>query len=158
MLVDGEVVHLNQTMLQDHVQVLSRRSEQVRDALNGALIEGLDHMVVLGEGGCDAPGTELGLHLGEPAANPGPQELGELDGDSIDRVDGVEGLGDDGVVDIDVGVMESGPTTNLARAGSQRARGCNHRARRRRNKVAKTYFVLQGKLSPVSITKTAIIV
>ena len=58
-------------MLQeDHVQVLSQQSEQIQNVVNGALIEGLDHDVVPCEGGCDAPGGQLGLSLGEPAMNP----------------------------------------------------------------------------------------
>ena len=62
-LVVGEVVHLNELALQNQVWVLRRRSEQIRDALDGALVKSLDHMVVLGEGGCDAPGSNLGLEV-----------------------------------------------------------------------------------------------
>ena len=81
-------------------------------------------MVVLSEGGRDAPGSELGLGLGKQAADLEPPELGELDGDSVDGVDGLVGLGDDGVIDIDVGVAE-----DRVRAGGQRTGTSIQRAR-----------------------------
>ena len=81
-------------------------------------------MVVLSEGGRDAPGSELGLGLGKQAADLEPPELGELDGDSVDGVDGLVGLGDDGVIDIDVGVTE-----DRVWAGGQRTWTGNQRAR-----------------------------
>ena len=89
-------------------------------------------MVVLGERSRDAPVGELSLRLGEPAAKLGPPELRELDGNGVDGLDGVLGLGDNGVVDVNIDVVEVGVRASKQRARSrnQRARGHNHRAGR----------------------------
>ena len=89
-------------------------------------------MVVLCEGGRDAASDELGLGLGEPAGDPGPAELREFDSDGVDGVDRLVGLGDNGVVDDNIDVVEVGVRASKQRARSrnQRARGYNHRAGR----------------------------
>ena len=79
-------------------------------------------MVVPYEGSRDAPGGKLGLRLGEPATNPGPPELRELDSDGVD---GVVGLGDDGVVDVNVGVVEGGIRAGAVTTGP----GCDETRR-----------------------------
>ena len=66
-LVVAEVVQLDEPALQDGVWVISSWNEELWDALNGALLQVLDHVVVLGQG----------LGLGKPAANLGLPELGE---------------------------------------------------------------------------------
>ena len=55
--------------------------------LDGALLLGLDHVVVLGQGRRDAAGDKLGLGLGKPDMNLRLPELGELDSDGVDGVD-----------------------------------------------------------------------
>ena len=67
--------------------VVSRRNEELGDVLDGALLLGLDHVVVLGQGRRDAAGDKLGLGLGKPAMNLRLPELGELDSDGVDGVD-----------------------------------------------------------------------
>ena len=49
-LVVAEVVQLNEPVLQDGVWVVSRRNEELGDVLDGALLKGLNHVVVLGQG------------------------------------------------------------------------------------------------------------
>ena len=56
--------------------VVSRQNEELGNALIGALLQGLDHKVVLGQGRRDTAGDKLGLDLGKPAANLGLPELG----------------------------------------------------------------------------------
>ena len=73
-------------MLQDRVWVVSRWNEELWNALDGALLQGLDHVVVLGQGH-DVAGDKLGLGLGKPGANLGLPELGELDSDGVDLID-----------------------------------------------------------------------
>ena len=93
-LVVTEVVQLDEPLLQDGVRVVSQWNEELWDALDGALLQGLDNVVVLGQGRRDAPGDKLGLGLGKTAANLGQPELGELDSEGVD---GVDLVGDDGV-------------------------------------------------------------
>ena len=86
-LVVAEVVQINEPALQDRVWVVSRQNEELGNALIGALLQGLDHKVVLGQGRRDAAGDKLGLDLGKPAANLGLPKLGELDSDGVGVVD-----------------------------------------------------------------------
>ena len=74
-LVVAEVVQLDERALQDQVWVFSRQDKELGDALNGALLQGLNHVVLLGQGRRDT-GDKLGLGLGKPAANLGLPELG----------------------------------------------------------------------------------
>ena len=73
--------------LQDRVWVVNRQNEELGDELDGALLQGLDHVVVLGQGSHDAAGDKLGLGLGKPAVNLGLPEPRELDSDGVDVVD-----------------------------------------------------------------------
>ena len=53
-LVVAEVIQFHEPALQDGVWVVSQRNEELGDALDGALLQGLDHVVVLGQGHRDA--------------------------------------------------------------------------------------------------------
>ena len=86
-LIVAEVVQLDELALQDQVWVVSRRDEELGDVFDGALLQGLYHMVVLGQGRRDAAGDKLGLGLGKPDMNLRLPELGELDSDGVDGVD-----------------------------------------------------------------------
>ena len=55
------------------IWVVSRRNEELGDVLDGALLKGLNHVVVLGQGCRDAPGDKLGLS--KPAANQSSRSL-----------------------------------------------------------------------------------
>ena len=117
------------------------------DALDGALRQGLDDVVVLGQGRRDA-GDKLGLSLGKPAANLGLPEVGELDRDGIDGVDLV------GVVEDRV--RAGGQRTG---AGNQRARGQNHRARFLRHEAARAAAVTNFPLRSIhSTTRLRVVV
>ena len=94
------IVHINEVALLDQVRVLRLQNEKLWYALNQALLQGLNHLVILGQGGREATGDELGLGLGKPAAHLRLPEHGELNGDSIDGIDRVVGPVDDGVVDV----------------------------------------------------------
>ena len=60
------------------VRVLGRRGQKVWVALNASLVQGLDHVEVLSQGGGDALRHKLGLCLGKPSADPARPELNNL--------------------------------------------------------------------------------
>ena len=90
-LVVAEVVQLDEPALQDQVWVVNWQDEELGDVLNGALLQGLNRVVVLGQGRRDTAGDKLGLGLGKPAANLGLPEFGKLDSHGVDGVDGLVG-------------------------------------------------------------------
>ena len=71
------------------VWVFGQQGQKVWDSLDTPLIQGLDHIEVLGQGGGEALRRKLDLRLGKPATDPARPELRQLIGDIVD--DGIAG-------------------------------------------------------------------